>query len=128
MFSLGRAIQAAIVFSTLLGVVFLWQVNGLLPYMVFEFVATGWAFFVLDSALTFVKPRASYVLGFVLAVLALATSLPQAAHYAFIQAGELLPSATFILGSGAQFLIIALVPYFFLRERRRPAAGLVQGE
>jgi hypothetical protein len=123
MSSMGRAIQAVIVFSTLLGVVFLWQVDGLVPPPVFDFVATGWVLFVIDCALTFVKPRASYALGLVLALLALATSLPESAHYAFIQEGAVLPAAIFLTGTGAQLLLIGLVSYYFVSGRGRSASG-----
>lgn len=128
MYPLGRAIQLLVLFSTALGVVFLWQVYGLLPADAFDFVATGWVLFVVDSALTFLRPRVSYYLAFVLAFLALASSLPQSAHYAFVEEGALLPSATFVIGSVAQVLLLIFVPYYFLRERRsksQPGAKLV---
>ena len=128
MASSGSTIQATILFSTVLGVLFLWQVYDLLPSFVFDFVASGWVLFLVDSALTFVRPKASYALGFVLALLALASSLPQSAHYAFIQAGELLPSITFIVGTAAQVLLIVLVPIHFIRARKESGSGLVQGK
>lgn len=124
----GRAIQLLVLFSVLLGIVFLWQVSSLLPSMAFEFVATGWVLFVVDGALTFVRPRTAYYLAWILALLALGTSLPQSAHFAFIQEGALLPSLTFIAGSAAQLLLIVLVPYHFLRERRSAKTGVVQGQ
>ena len=128
MFSSGRAIQAVVLFSTVLGVPFLWQVEGLLPPYVFDFVATGWLLFLIDSALTFLRPRASYALAFVLALLALGSSLPQSAHYAFIEEGAILPSATFIAGTVAQALLLVLVPYHFLGKRRPSPPGLVQSQ
>lgn len=115
--STGRTIQILIIFSTVLGVVFLPQVYGVLPLMVFDFIAVGWVLFVIDSVLTFVRPKVSYYLAFVLAVLALASSLPQSVHYAFIENGVILPAATFVLGSAAQILLVIFVPYHFLRER-----------
>ncbi len=117
-----------VLFSVLLGVAFLWQVSGLLPTAVFDFVAAGWVLFVLDAILTFVRPRASYYLAFVLAILALTSSLPQSAHYAFIQERVLLPAATFVVGSAAQVLLVILVPYHFFRERRSKKGGVVQGQ
>jgi len=119
----GKAIQATVLFSTVLGVAFLWQVYGLVPPFVFDFVAAGWVLFVADSALTFLRPAASYVLAFVLALLALASSLPQSAHYAFIQEGAIAPAATFIVGTAAQILLVILVPYHFLLGGRRGAPG-----
>lgn len=116
--STPRAIQVLVVFSVVLGEVFLIQAYTLVPTDVFDFVATGWALFVVDSALTFVRPRVSYYLAFVLALLALGSSLPQTAHYALVESGDLLPAATFILGSAAQVLLVILVPYHLLRGRR----------
>jgi hypothetical protein len=104
-------------------VVFLILVWGLVPAVVFDFVAVGWVLFVADCALTLVKPRVAYALAFVLALLALSSSLPQGAHYAFIEEGLVLPSAIFILGTVAQVLLLVLVPSYFLRQRRRPRAG-----
>jgi len=120
--SSGGAIQATVIFSTVLGVAFLWQVNGLVPSFVFDFVATGWFLFVVDSALTFLRPTASYVLGFVLALLALSASLPQSVHYAFIAEGAVLPATTFIVGTAAQLLLVVLVPYHFLKRRQVTAS------
>ncbi len=114
----GRAIQSLIIFSTLLGILFLWQVYGVLPSIAFDLLAVGWGLFVVDSALTFVRPKIAYYLGLVLAILALATSLPQSTHYSFIQNGVLLPSATFVAGTAAQVLIIVLVLYHFVHARR----------
>lgn len=116
--SIPKAIQALIIFSVILGVLFLVQAYTLVPPSVFDFVAAGWALFVVDSVLTFVKPRLSYYLAFVLALLALASSLPQTTHYAFIESGDILPAATFLLGSVAQVLLVILVPYHFLIGRR----------
>lgn len=117
--STGRIIQFLILFSTALGVVFLSQVYGVVPAELFDFVAIGWVLFVLDSIFTFTNPRVSYYMGFVLAVLTLVSSLPESAHYALVENGVLLPAATFVLGSVAQVLLVLLVPYHFIRERRR---------
>jgi hypothetical protein len=115
---LGRTIQTLVIFSTVLGVLFLLQAYRLVPTSVFEFVTAGWILFVVDSCLTFLRPRLSYYLAFVLAVLALSSSLPETAHYAFIATGDLLPAATFVLGSAAQVLLVVLVPYFYLKQRK----------
>ncbi len=117
----GRAIQALVIFSTLLGVLFLAQAYVQVPSTVFDIVAAGWVLFVVDSLLTFFRPTVSYYLAFVLAILALGSSLPQSAHYAFIANGELLSSATFLVGSLAQVLLVVLVPYHFIKARRRSA-------
>ncbi|HXW36542.1 MAG TPA: hypothetical protein VEJ36_01370 [Nitrososphaerales archaeon] len=118
MVSVPNAIKGLVYFSVILGVVFLAQAQGALPHPVFDIIALGWALFVVDALLTRVRVKASFYLAFVLAVLALVSSLPQTAHYAFIEEGELLPSATFILGSLAQITLVVLVPYYFLKSRR----------
>ena len=116
--STGRVIQSLVLFSTALGVLFLSQVYGVLPVKVFDFVAVGWVLFVIDSVLTFYNPRVSYFMAFVLAALALFSSLPESAHYAFVENGVILPAATFVLGTLAQVLMLLFVPYHFIRERR----------
>jgi hypothetical protein len=117
--ALTRAIQGLILFSTLLGVFFLWQVYPLLPTDVFVFVATGWVLFVVDSVLTFLRPRVSYYLGLVLAVLALGATLSQPEHYALVEGGNLAATATIVLGSIAQALLITLVVLYLVLERRK---------
>jgi hypothetical protein len=116
--TIGRAIQALVIFSALLGVPFLWQVNGLIPTDIFEFVAIGWVLFVIDSFLTVFRPTISYYLAFSLAILALGATLGEPAHYAFIQEGDLLPTVTLVAGSTAQVLLLILVPINFLKGRR----------
>lgn len=114
----GKAIQALIVASTILGVGLLIEINSVVPPEVFDFIALGWALFVVDSLLTFVRPTISYYLGLILAVLGLSASLPQSAHWAFIENGLLIPSAIFVTGSAFQVLIIALVVYYSIKVRR----------
>ena len=125
--SSGGAVQALVLFSTALGILFLWQAGGLLPAPVFYAISAGWALFLVDSILTFVRPRVSHYLAIVLAALALAVSLPQSAHYAFIQEGAVLPATIFIAGSAAQVLLLIFAPYHILATRRSTSPGLVQG-
>jgi hypothetical protein len=115
----GRLVQGLIIFSTLLGIAFLWEVYGLVPAAVFDFVTLGEVLFVIDSILTFIRPTVSYYFGAVLAALALASSLPQSVHYTLIQSGMVVQAATFIVGTVAQVLIIVLVLYQFVRSRRK---------
>lgn len=114
---IGRAIQACVLLSVVLGVLFLAQAYGLVPSFVFEFVAVGWVLFVIDAIITFVRPRVSYALALVLAVLALGSSLPQSSHWAFIANGDLLPAFTFLAGSAVQVVLIVLVVYYFAKGR-----------
>jgi hypothetical protein len=115
---LGRLIQGLIIFSTLLGVLFLWQVYGLLPPIAFTFVSVGWVLFAVDSVLTFYRPKVSYYLGLVLALLALGETLSQPAHYALVAGGNILAATTLILGAAAQLLIVVFVLVFILKGRK----------
>ena len=117
--SVPRVIQGLIVFSAVLGVAFLWQAYPLLPTDVFEILAFGWFLFVVDSVLTFVRPLASYVLGLVLALIALSQTLSQPEHYAIIESGNVPGTVTLVLGSAAQALIIVFVGYFLVARRKK---------
>ena len=118
MVSPGRLAQGFILFSAVLGVFFLWEVSDQVPSYVFEILATGWFLFVIDSILTFVRPRLSYYLGLVLALLTLAETLAQPEHYSLVASGNLEATATFFVGSAAQVGIILSVAYFLVSKRR----------
>ena len=108
-----------IVFSTVLGVFFLWQAHPLLPGDVFDILAFGWLLFVVDSVLTLVRPRISYYLGLVLAVIALSETLTQPEHYALVENGNVPATVILVLGSVAQALLIGSVIWFVISERRK---------
>ena len=114
----ARAIQSLILFSTVLGAFFLWEVYPLLPAFAFDYVGFGWVLYLVDSVLTFVRPKASYYLGLVLAVLALGETLSQQAHYALVASGNLPATATLVLGSVGQVLLIVLVVYYLVSRRK----------
>ena len=117
--SLPRAIQAVILFSTVFGAAFLYEVHPLLDAAIFDSVAFGWFLFVLDSVLTFVRPRLSFYLGLVLAAVALVSTLSSPAHFQFIENGDVPATATLFVGWGAEILLIALVVLFIVRSRRK---------
>jgi hypothetical protein len=121
--SVSRVIQGLIIFSVLLGVAFLWQAYPLLPSDVFWILAFGWFLFVVDSALTFVRPLASFVLGLVLALIALSQTLAQPEHYALVESGNLPATLTLVSGSAAQALIIAFVCYYLIARRKKDPWG-----
>ena len=73
----------------------------------------------IDSALTFLRPKASYYLGLALGVLALVATLSQPEHYFLVASGNLLPAATIILGSLAQVLLIILASYYLVSQRKK---------
>ena len=119
MATIPRMIQGLIIFSALLGVAFLWQAYPLLPSEVFDILAFGWFLFVVDSVLTFVRPLASYVLGLVLALIALSQTLSQPEHYALVESGNLPATLTLVLGSAAQALLIVFIGYYLLARRKK---------
>lgn len=117
MVELPRAIQGLILFSTLLGAVFLFQVYQLLPADAFDIVSFGWVLFLIDSALTFVRPRISFYVGLVLAIVALVETLSQPQHYVLIASGDLGATATIVVGSIAEVLLIVLAAYYLFTKR-----------
>jgi hypothetical protein len=117
--SITKAIQGVILFSTLLGVFFLWQAYPLLPGDVFDFIAFGWVLFLVDSALTFVKPRVSYYLGMVLGAIALFETLSQPEHYQLVASGNVPATVILVLGSIAEGLLIVLVAIYIAGRRRK---------
>jgi len=117
--SVQKIIQGLIIFSALLGVAFLWQAYPLLPSEVFGILAFGWFLFVVDSVLTFVRPLASYVLGLILALIALSQTLSQPEHYAIVESGNLPATLTLVLGSAAQALLIVFIAYFLITRRKK---------
>lgn len=128
MSTLPRIIQGLILFSTVLGVVFLWQAYPLLPADAFGFVAVGWVLFVADSFLTFLRPMASYYLGVALGVLALGATLSQPAHFALVGSGALLASATIVLGSAAEALLVVIGAYYLMSTRKKAPLRLSGAE
>ncbi len=119
MVAVTKAIQYLIVFSAVLGVFFLLQAYPLLPTEIFYALAFGWLLFVIDAALTFVRPTISYYLGLVLAAVALFETLSQPEHYALVENGNVPATVTLALGSVAEALIIGLVLYYIISVRRR---------
>ncbi|MDG6946218.1 MAG: hypothetical protein JRN63_00950 [Nitrososphaerota archaeon] len=117
----SRAIQGAIIFATLFGVLFLYEVHPVLPADIFYSVALGEALFVVDSALTFVRPKGSYYLGLVLAAVALAATVSQPAHYQLVASGDLAATATLLVGLATEVLIIALVGWYAVSNKRARA-------
>jgi hypothetical protein len=118
MISAAKVVQGLIIFSAILGVFFLWQAQPLLPPDVFEILTFGWLLFVVDSILTFVRPRISYYLGLVLAIIALSETLTQPEHYALVENGNVPATIILVLGSAAQAMLIGSVLWYVISERR----------
>ncbi len=119
MVSLARLIQGLIIFSTALGVVFLWQAQPLVPSDVFYILTFGWVLFAADSVLTFVRPKISFYLGLVLGIVALTETLSQPEHYSLVENGNVPATIILVVGSVAQALLIGTVLYFLVSGRRK---------
>jgi len=119
MISAARVIQVLMIFSAVLGVFFLWQAQPLLPADVFDILTFGWLLFVADSILTFVRPRISYYIGLVLAIIALSETLTQPEHYALVRNGNVPATIILVLGSVAQALLIGFVLWYIISEHRK---------
>ena len=117
MTTLPRVIQGLILFSTVLGVFFLWQAYPLIyPVVpdVFYALVFGWVLFVFDSFLTFYRPKVSFYLGIVLAAIALTETLTQPEHYSLVQSGNVPATIIIVLGSVSEGLLIAVAGYYLI--------------
>lgn len=114
------AINILIYMSVLLGVVLLPQLYGAVPWWLFYSVLGGWLAYLGVAIAATVKFRFAYHAAFVLAVVTLAVSLPQPAHYFLVRAGLSLASTTFLVGSAFQIALLLLIPSY-LRKRKRIA-------
>ena len=123
MVSLAKAIQGVILFSTIFGAFFLYEVYPLVPAFVFDGVAVGWALFLVDSILTFLRPRISFYLGMALAVAALAATLSAPEHYQLIAGGNVPATATLVVGWGSEVLLIVLVGIYIMDLRKKDPWG-----
>jgi hypothetical protein len=119
MVSPGRVVQGLILFSTVWGIVFLLYARPSLPVDVFYFLTFGWVLFVVDSALTFIRPRTSYYVGLFLALIALFATLSQPEHYALVQSGDTTATVILVLGSAAEVVLVAAVVWYIFSERKR---------
>jgi len=116
--SLRNAVDLLIYLSVALGVVLLPQLYGLVPSWLFLSVLVGWVAYLIVAVLVLVKRRSiAYPLAFVLALLTLMVSLPQPAHYSYVEAGPSLASATFLLGSAVQLSLVILIPLYLYRHK-----------
>jgi len=115
--SLRNAVDLLIYLSVALGVVLLPQLYGLVPSWLFLSVLVGWLAYLVVAVLVVKRRPIAYPLAFVLALLTLMVSLPQPAHYSYVEAGPSLASATFLLGSAVQLSLVILIPLYLYRHR-----------
>jgi hypothetical protein len=110
-------VNLLIYLSVALGVVLLAQLYGLVPSWLFFSVLVGWLAYLVVAVLVAKGRSIAYPLGFVLAILTLAVSLPQPEHYSFVEAGPSLASGTFLFGSALQLALIILIPLYLYRRK-----------
>ena len=113
-----RGISTCIYGCTVLGAAFLWLGQGQIPPVPFMIIAAGWILFFVDSLLTLVRPRASFLLGGLLAGLGLAASLPQTAHYRLFESGQIVFGTIFLAGTVLQGILLVLALAYLVRMRR----------
>ena len=117
MANLRDAVNLLVYLSVALGIVLLPQLYGLVPSWLFLSVLVGWLAYVIVAVLVAKGRSVAYPLAFVLALLTLAVSLPQPAHYSYVEAGPSLASATFLFGSALQLALAILIPTYLYRRK-----------
>ena len=117
MISLRRMIDLLIYLTVVVGVVLLPQLFILVPTWLFFSVLVGWLAYLAVAVLAAAKRRIAYPLAFVLSILTLGVSLPQPAHYSYVEAGLSLASSTFIVGSALQVVLLVLIPIYLYHTR-----------
>ena len=117
MISLRRTIDLLIYLTVVVGVVLLPQLFLLVPTWLFFSVLVGWIAYLAVAVLAAAKRRIAYPLAFVLSILTLGVSLPQPAHYSYVEAGLSLASSTFIVGSALQVVLLVLIPIYLYHTR-----------
>lgn len=114
---LRRIINALIYLSVTFGLILLVQLWSLVPVWLFYSVLTGWIAYVAVALLAAKNRKAAYPLALVLACLTLLVSLPQPEHYAYVEAGLSLASATFLAGAVLQGVLIILDIIYLIKYR-----------
>jgi hypothetical protein len=116
--SLKRTVDFLIYISVALGILLLLQLYSLVPSWLFYSVLTGWVGYLAVALAIATHHDAAYPVALILAVLTLLVSLPQPEHYAYVQAGVSLASATFAAGSVLQIALLILIPVYLLKKRK----------
>jgi len=115
MAKLRYVVNVLVYLSVALGIVLLPQLYGLVPSWLLLSVLVGWLAYVAVAVLVAKGRSVGYPLAFVLALLTLVVSLPQPAHYSYVEAGPSLASATFLLGSALQLALAIVIPIYLYR-------------
>jgi hypothetical protein len=116
--SLKRTVNLLLYISVALGILLLLQLYSLVPPWLFYSVLTGWFTYLIVALAIATHHNAAYPAALILAVLTLLVSLPQPEHYAYMQTGVSLASATFAAGSVLQIVLLILIPVYLFRKRK----------
>jgi hypothetical protein len=118
--ALERAIAYLVYASVVLGVLFLYVLNGIpgIPSFLFPSILLGELIWIVCAFAIARRARWAPYLAVVLAVITLGVSLPQPTHYDFAQNGQIAAFLIFTGGSAIQFALIAAVAAFLYRSRK----------
>lgn len=122
MASLDTWIAWLVYASVALGAVFLAVAHGIVPDFLFYAIAGGEAAYVVCAVLVAMHVKGARYFALALAVVTLASSLPQPQHYEFAVTGQLVAFLIFAGGSALQVLLIIAVLLRTFRARG-PATG-----
>ena len=114
---LKRATNLLIYASVLFGILLLLQLWLLVPRWLFYSVLIGWFAYLITAFAVARRYEKAYSVVLVLAIITLAVSLPQPAHFGFLNNIITLAALTFIIGSILQMAIIVMILAQFLRTR-----------
>jgi len=89
----------------------------LVPRWLFYSVLIGWFAYLITAFAVARRYEKAYAVVFVLAIITLAVSLPQLAHFGFLNNILTLAALTFIIGSILQVVIIVMILVQFLKTR-----------
>jgi hypothetical protein len=101
--------------SVALGAVFLAVARGIVPDFLFYAILGGEVAYVVCAVLVALRVRGARYFALALAVVTLASSLPQPQHYEFAETGQLVAFLIFAGGSALRFFLIVA---FLLRTFR----------
>lgn len=121
MAALEKVIAYLVYASVVLGVLFLYVLNGTpgIPSFLFPSILAGEMIWIVCAFAVARKVKWAPYLAVVLAVITLGVSLPQPTHYTFAESGQVVAFLIFTGGAAIQFLLIGAVALFLLRSRRR---------
>ncbi|MEM2024189.1 MAG: hypothetical protein QXG69_05320 [Candidatus Caldarchaeum sp.] len=113
-----RFLRLLLLISCFLGFLLVYMAWSIVPPWLLGALLSGLAGFVAATALAYRGKAVGYWLGFILALVVLAVSIPAPAHIQFLLHGMFLQSTVFVAGNMLQILYIALFVKHILLKRR----------